>query len=86
MGAWTGRIQTHLSRLDQDVPAGDFEATYVESFRRWLRRGWRLIASQLPHYGKDTVCVGAVIVAVVPCRLPMLRQQFSAVCMSEKTE
>ena len=36
-------------RLNQDVAAGDFEAAYIESFRCRLRRGWRLIASQLPH-------------------------------------
>jgi hypothetical protein len=54
--------QTHLSRLNQDVAAGDFEAAYSESFRRRLRRGWRLITGQFPHQGKDKVGVRAVVV------------------------
>jgi hypothetical protein len=43
-----------ISRLNQDVRAGDFEAAYIETFRHRLRRGCRLIASQLAHQGKDT--------------------------------
>jgi hypothetical protein len=54
--------QTHLSRLNQDVAAGDFEAAYVERFRSRLRRAWRLITSQFPHQGKDKVGIGAIVV------------------------
>jgi hypothetical protein len=50
------------SRLNQDVAAGDDEAADIESFCCQLRRGWRLIASQLPHQRKDDVGVGAVVV------------------------
>ena len=54
------RVEAAL--LNQDVAAGDFEAAYIESFRCRLRRGWRLIASQLPHQRKDDVSIGAVVV------------------------
>jgi hypothetical protein len=51
---------TYPGRLNQDVAAGDFEAAHIESLRCRLRRGWRLIASQLPHQRKHHVSVGAV--------------------------
>ena len=51
-----------LCYLDHDVAAGNGKAAYVEGFCCHLHRGWRLIASQLPHQGKDDVGVGAVVV------------------------
>ena len=40
------------AKLDHDVGAGDDKPMYVEGFGCLLDRGWRLIASQLPHQGK----------------------------------
>ena len=48
--------------LDHDVAAGDGKAAYLEGIRWRCCRGWRLIASQLPHQGKDDVGIGALVV------------------------